>query len=311
VSRPVVDVGIVTWNTRELSVRAIRNLLDSDQGCDLRVLVRDNGSTDGTGDAIAAAFPDVVLDAGHENLGFARGVNRLLARSKAPWFFALNSDAWPESGAISALVAAAEDHPRAALVAPRIERPDGSLEHSTHPFPSAKVAGLLAVGAPRWMRADRLDALCIEGHWDHRRSREVDWAVGAAWLLRREAVLDVGPLDERFFMYAEDLEWCWRARRKGWSIQFEPAAKVIHVGDASGAMRNGGTVNRTANYLRNTYRFYEDAHGRLPTLLYRALNFAGSARIWALARRHGDHERADYWRAVCAVHVRSSGGYDG
>src|SRR3954463_2202202 len=148
--RPRVDVGVVTWNTRDLTVQALRHLLDTDQGVDVRVLVRDNGSSDGTPEAIAADVPEAVLDVGPENLGFARGVNRLIEKSDAPWFLALNSDAWPQQGAIGRMVRAAEEHTNAAAVAPRLERPDGKLEHSTQSFPSLVMA--VRTLSPRFAR---------------------------------------------------------------------------------------------------------------------------------------------------------------
>ena len=160
------------------------------------------------------------MQAGAENLGYAAAMNRLLDRSDGPWFLALNSDAWPEPGAVARLVAVAERHPRAAVVAPRLERPDGTLEHSTHPFPSVTVAAVTAVGLYKRLGHRRARHLLLEGAWSHDEARPVDWAVGAAWLMRREAVLDVGPFDESFFMYVEDLEWCWRARARGWEVCF-------------------------------------------------------------------------------------------
>src|SRR3954469_10556844 len=93
-----VDVGVVTWNTRDLTVEALRRLLDTDQGCDLRVLVHDNASSDGTPDAVRQRVPEALVEESPDNLGFAAGVNRLLGRSDAPWFLALNSDAWPKPG---------------------------------------------------------------------------------------------------------------------------------------------------------------------------------------------------------------------
>ena len=102
--RPLVDVAVVTWNTAELTAEALRRLLDTDQGCTLRLLVRDNASTDGTAGVLNERVPEAEVDAGTENLGFAAGVNTLLARSTAPWVLLLNSDAWPEPGAIGALV---------------------------------------------------------------------------------------------------------------------------------------------------------------------------------------------------------------
>lgn len=301
-SRPRVDVGVVTWNTGELTATALRRLLDHDQGADLRVLVHDNHSADGTTDAIAAAVPEAEVVAGTENLGFGAGMNRIIARSTAPWFLALNPDAWPEPGAIGRLVAAAEADPRIGAVAPRLERPDGSLEHSTHPFPSVFVGAVMAAQGHRWLPPRVADRLYLEPAWDHRRPRDVPWAVGAALLFRRRALDEVGGFDaDRFFMYVEDLEWCHRARRHGWSIRFEPAAVVVHVGNASGAQKYGDS--RTATYLRNTNRWYRDERGPARTALYRAVNAAGATVQARLARRRGDDAAAAWWRQIRAVHL--------
>jgi N-acetylglucosaminyl-diphospho-decaprenol L-rhamnosyltransferase len=299
-SRERVDVGVVTWNTAELSSTALRALLDTDQGCDLRVLVRDNASSDGTPDALSTAVPEAEIEAGRENLGFAAGMNRLIARSDAPWFFLLNSDAWPEPGAIGRLVAAAKSHPRAAAVAPRLVRPDGSLEHSTHPFPSLKVAAVSAFAGGR-LTPEAGERMMLAGHWAHDRPRAVDWAVGAALLVRREAFDSVGHLDESFFMYVEDLEWCWRAARKGWEILFEPEAVVVHVGNASGAKRYGD--RRTETYMRNTYRFFRREHGPVAAGAYRALNLAGCALGFVRAKARRDADTAAYWRHELRANV--------
>ncbi len=296
--RPRVDVGIVTWNTRDLTVQALRRLLDSDQGAELRVLVHDNGSTDGTADAVRELVPEADVVDCPDNLGFAAAVNRLFARSDASWFLMLNSDAWPEPGAVAALVAAAQRHPRAAVVAPRLDRPDGSLEHSTHPFPSVLVAGASALRLQNaW--AERRALL---GAWRHDREREVDWAVGAAWLVRREAIEDIGGLDESFFMYVEDLEWCHRARSRGWEIWFTPSAVVVHVGNASGEQRYG--ASRTATWTANTYRFYRRHHGAAGTGAYRATNALGAliASARAVVGRHP--ETARYWWRTIPLHFR-------
>lgn len=290
----------MTWNTAELSSTALRALLDTDQGCDLRLLVRDNASTDGTPEALSTAVPEAEIEAGAENLGFAAGMNRLIARSDAPWFFLLNSDAWPEPGAIGRLIAAAKSHPRAAAVAPRLVRPDGSLEHSTHPFPSLKVAAVSAFSGGR-LTPEAGERMMLAGHWAHDRARAVDWAVGAALLVRREALESVGHLDESFFMYVEDLEWCWRAARKGWEILFEPDAVVVHVGNASGAKRYG--ERRTETYMRNTYRFFRREHGPVAAGAYRALNLAGCAVGFARAKARRDADTAAYWRRELRANI--------
>jgi|GEM_PF-537672 len=299
--RPRVDVGVVTWNTAELTTRALRHLVDVDQGCDLRILVHDNASDDGTPALLAARVPEVEVVRGTSNVGFARAVNLLIERSDAEWFFLLNSDAWPEQGAVGALVAAGRRHPGAAAVAPLLLRPDGRVEHSTHPFPSVGLAALEAAVGRRWMARRFLEARCLEGAWSHDRPRAVDWAVGAALLLRRAALDDVGGLDERFFMYVEDLEWCWRAHRHGWEVRFEPAAVVRHVGNVSGARRFG--EGRLALEAANLASFTSEALGPRRAALYRGLQALACARQHVAARRRGDVAAASYWRTACKANL--------
>lgn len=296
--QPRVDVGVVTWNTRDLTVQALRRLLDTDQGADLRVLVHDNASSDGTAAAVREQVPEADVVAGSDNLGFAAAVNRLIERSDAPWFLMLNSDAWPDPGAVGRLVDAAVRHPRAAVVAPRLERPDGSLEHSTHPFPSATVA----LASSLRLRGSWAKQRMLHGAWPHDVEREVDWAVGAAWLVRRAALDEIGGLDESFFMYVEDLEWCHRARRLGWQVWFTPAAVVVHVGNASGEKKYG--AERTATWTANTYRFYRRHHSALGTAAYRTANASGAlvAATRAVVRRRP--QTARYWWRQIPVHFR-------
>jgi N-acetylglucosaminyl-diphospho-decaprenol L-rhamnosyltransferase len=305
----VVDVAVVTWNTRELTVAALRRLLDTDQGCRVRLLVHDNGSTDGTPEALRQEVPEAALEAGSENLGFAGGVNRLIARSRSPWVCLLNSDAWPEPGALGTLLATGRDRPRAAAIAPCLLRPSGEIEHSTHSFPSVEVAALTALGLYRRVGRRRAERLLLPGVWDHDRALAVPWAVGAALLMRREALDEVGPFDERFFMYAEDLDWCWRAADGGWEVWFEPDAVVRHVGDASGRQNYG--ADRPRAYMRNTYRVFRARHGRVVTGTYRALNAIGSMRLALLHLLRGDRARAAFWARQLPVHLTSGTGPDG
>jgi N-acetylglucosaminyl-diphospho-decaprenol L-rhamnosyltransferase len=298
--RPLVDVGVVTWNTAELTADALRRLMDSDQGVDIRLLVRDNASSDDTVDTLRRLVPEAEIDAGAENLGFAGGVNTLIARSTAPWFFLLNSDAWPLDGAIATLVASARARADAAAVVPRIEFPDGRLQHSTHPFPSLAVAADVSF---RWQRIgpQRADELFLEGTWMHDRPRRVDWAHGAAMLIPRSALDRVGCFDERFFFYGEDLEWCWRARELGMAIWFDPAAVVRHVGSASAEKLFAR--KKDAAKIRNSLRFYRRAHGTSSAIAWWAVNTAGSALRVAKATRRRDKAAAAHWAALTRAHL--------
>jgi GT2 family glycosyltransferase len=297
-----VDVGIVTWNTAELTTEVLTKLRDQDHGCRLRLLVHDNGSSDGTATTLSRLVPEAEVESSTQNLGFAAGVNRLLSRSNAPWFLTLNSDAWPEPGAIARLVDAAERDPHAAAVAPLLLRPDGRIEHSTHPFPSLGTALIDATQGRRWLPRRLLERRLLEGAWRQDRSRTVDWAVGAALLFRRSAVEQIGPLDERFFMYVEDLEWCWRARQLGWKVLFEPGAVVRHIGDVSGSRRWRG--RRASLEAANLRVFLGEALGPRRAALYRTLEAAAIAEELLVARLRGEDDLAGHWRQELKVWLR-------
>lgn len=290
VAAPCVDVGVVTWNTAELTASALRKLLEADDhGVVGSVLVHDNASTDGTPELLAEEVPEAEVEVCAANLGFAAGVNRLIQRSTSPWLLLVNSDAWPEEGALSALVAAGERLAGAAAIAPRLAGPDGAVEESTHPFPSVGVAAASALGLRRLVQ------------WDHDEARCVDWAMGAVLLLRRAALEDVGGFDERYFMYSEDMDWCLRARRRGWDIWYEPSSTFTHVGNASGVQRFGGERDRVV--IANACRFYSSTHGRASTALWRMLNAVGTARLSVTCRIRGDREAAAAWRSQAGAYL--------
>jgi N-acetylglucosaminyl-diphospho-decaprenol L-rhamnosyltransferase len=281
-----IDVGIVTWNTRDLTLAAVeRALAAASPDLEVRVLLRDNGSIDGTVEAVRAAHPDVLVDSG-ENIGFAAGVNTLLGHSDAPWFFLLNSDAWPQADALAELVAVAGRHPLAGVVAPRLVRPDGTVEPSTHALPSLRTALAGVLGGPPAPPS-------VEG--------PVGWAVGAALLLRREAVDDIGPWDERYFMYAEDLDYCWRARQRGWQVCFAPQAVVTHVGNASGAQRFGEQREQVA--IGNANRVVQDRLGPVRAAGWRGLNAAAAVRMAVVAECRGERDRAAFWWRQLPAHL--------
>jgi GT2 family glycosyltransferase len=292
---PRVDVAIVTWNTRETTLQALESLLAAAPD-GVRVLVRDNASSDGTAAAISAAYPQLAVEAGDRNLGFAGGVNTLLRRSTAPWVLLLNPDAWPDPGAIERLLDCAERHPRAAMVAPKLLRPDDRLEPSAWPFPSLGVTLASAV------RRDR-------NIWPHNAERRVDWAVGAAWLIRREALDQVGLLDESLFMYAEDLEWCWRARDAGWEVWFTPDAVVRHIGNVSGAQQFG--ERQPAAWIANSVRVYRRRHGLAGTYLWRIANATSASLHARRARRSGDASGAEQLRQQKEAWLHPASATDG
>lgn len=235
----MVAVVIVSYNTAAL----LRDCLASLGGCalPLRVVVVDNGSRDGSPDMVRAEFPHVTLVEAGRNAGFAGGtrigLDALAAEGGTPfeYLLVLNPDTVVHPGAIEAMVAFLEAHPRVGLVGPRLLNPDGSPQPAAFRFPTLTMTAL-DLFPPGEVLPGRL-----YGSWWHGRYPQdggdepfpIDHPLGACMLVRREVLATVGPMDDRYFMYSEEVAWCWRIRRAGWAIWQVPAARVTHVGGAS------------------------------------------------------------------------------
>ena len=227
-----VSAVVVNYNARDHLLDCVRSLRA--EGI-TDVVVADNASVDGSEAALRTADPDAYWYGTGANLGFGTGANRGAARTAdtaGPYLLVCNPDVVLEPGALKAMVEAIEVDPRRGIVGPRIEDSDGELYPSARTFPDLADAvghaflGMVAPRNPFTRRYRMLD-------WDHADPAEVDWVSGSCFLVRRAVWEAIGGFDERYFMYAEDVDLCWRARRAGWSVVYEPAARVIHVQGAS------------------------------------------------------------------------------
>jgi N-acetylglucosaminyl-diphospho-decaprenol L-rhamnosyltransferase len=226
-----VSAVVVNYNARNHLVDCVRSLRA--EGV-VDVVVADNASVDGSEQALRAADPDAHWHQTGANLGFGTGANRGAARTDPanPYLLVSNPDVVVEPGALKAMVEALELDARRGIVGPRIEGSDGELYPSARTFPALGDAighaflGLVAPGNRFTRRYRMLDR-------DHTEPAEVDWVSGSCFLARRAAWDAVGGFDEAYFMYAEDVDLCWRVRRAGWSVAYEPAARVVHVQGAS------------------------------------------------------------------------------
>ena len=226
-----VTAVIVNYNAKALILRCIESLRA--EGV-TDIVVADNASVDGSEEAVAAADPEVRYHQTGGNLGYGTGANRgvTFAASASPYLLILNPDTEVEPGAIKTLIAAIEADPRRGIVGPRIDEPDGSLYPSARTFPDLvdsighAFLGLVKPDNPFTRRYRMLD-------WDHAEAADVDWVSGSCILVRREAWEAIGGFDESYFMYAEDVDICWRVRQAGWTVTYEPAARITHVQGAS------------------------------------------------------------------------------
>ena len=284
---PPVTVAVVSWNTRQLLERCLRSLAPEVESGRAEVWVVDNGSSDGSTEAVRAHAPWATLVEPGENLGFGRAVNLVARRSGSEWLAAANADIALEPGALGALLQAGTSA-EVGAVAPQLVLPDGSTQHSVYHFPTLPFTLAFNLGIPQ--RSARLaDRLCLEGRWDASRARSVDWAIGAFVLLRRSAFDAVGGFDERQWIYAEDLDLCWRLRRAGWSVRYEPRALVRH--DASAATDVVFGADKVERFMAATYASLLRRRGRALTWTIAAVNVAGAAarrdRMWLRAHRQG------------------------
>lgn len=198
------------------------------------IVVVDNDSRDGTPDALRASHPGVRVIANPDNAGYARAVNQGIAATSGETVLVMNPDCEVRPGALRVLLEHLRANPQVAIAAPRIQNPDGTLEYSARSFPDHltflfnrySLLTRLFPGNP-WSRRYLLT------DWDHASSRAVDWLSGACLLVRRAAIEQVGGMDEAFFMFNEDVDWCRRMKLAGWSNMYLPQATVMHHVGAS------------------------------------------------------------------------------
>ena len=204
--------------------------LDADiRKLDHEIVVVDNDSRDRTPDLLSARVPSARLILNRANVGYARAVNQGIAATTGEYVLVMNPDCEIRPGSVATMIAYLRAHDRAAVAGPKILNPDGSLEYSARSFPDHltflfnrySLLTRLFPGNPfsrRYLLTD----------WDHASVRQVDWLSGACLLVRRRAIEAVGPMDEAFFLFNEDVDWCRRMRDAGWDVCYVPDAVAIH-----------------------------------------------------------------------------------
>lgn len=229
---PDVTAVIVNYNTRELVLAAVRSLKAHADDVRLEIVVVDNASSDGSAAALREAFPDVtVIDA--PNLGFAAGNNRGFEAAHGRYLLLFNPDAEATPGLLRASLDAMEEDPSIGALGCRVVHPDGSTDPSVFRFPrlSHVLWNVLVPGSA--MARSRMFGDVRYAEADLDAPLDVDVVAGCYILVPREVVAEVGGLDERFFMYSEETEWCWRIRRSGRRVLYAPVGTVVHYGGAS------------------------------------------------------------------------------
>ena len=236
-------VVIVCFNTREHLAACLATVLPESPR---QVVVADNGSADGSIAMVRQQFPSVVVDVDGSNPGYGAAANRGIRRCGTADVLLLNSDTRLRSGALARLRAYLDAHPRAGIVGPRLLNADGTLQPSCLPFPSALrppcERNLLE---PLVRRIPKLRERCLST-WSHAQARVVPAVMGAALAIRRAAFDAVGGFDERFFMYAEETDLCFRMSSAAWETHFAPVTDIVHIGRASTRQRRVAMLEQSA-----------------------------------------------------------------
>lgn len=253
IEMPDVSVVIVNWNTRELLHQTLTTLYRETTGTSFETIVVDNGSADGSADMVHQYWPQVCLLGNPTNQGFAVGNNLGFRRCQGRYVLVLNSDMIILPSTISGMAGFLDEHPDAGCVGCRHLNEDGSLQRSMDSFPCI-LNDFLSYTELYRLRC-LMPFLRKRFPWwsDHDTLREVDWVNGSCMMVRREVIDQTGGLDEGFFIYAEEIDWCYRMREAGWHIYFTPDAQVIHLG---GKAMDRVPDRRIILKYTGQYRFY-------------------------------------------------------
>lgn len=275
-----LSIVVVSHNTRDLLDACLTALAQNSAAISCEVIVVDNASADGSPAMVRGRHPYVrVIEMGI-NAGFARGSNAGMRAAGGRYILLLNSDTLVLDQAPSQMLSFMEDHAEWAALGPLLLNTDGSIQPSCFAFTTVRDVLFESLGLTALFPASRLFNRRGLGGFDRRRVRQVDWVSGACLLVRRPVIEQIGLLDESFFMYGEELDWCYRMKQSGMPVAFFPGARVVHHGRASSIGARGLLAPRA---LAGRLRYFSKHHGPGAVLAVRACTVVGMAlRLLAL-----------------------------
>jgi GT2 family glycosyltransferase len=279
-----LSIVIVTWNCKKFAQECLDSVTALRQDARTEVIVVDNASTDGTPELIQNSYPDVILVQSGENLGFPRGTNVGIRRASGQFLCLINPDVKVLDGSIETMLKYLEGNSRVGLLGPRMLSPDGTSCRSYMGAPNLWNLLCRALALDTIFPGNKLFGGFLMFYFDRSKVAEVDVLNGWFWVTRREAVQEVGLLDEALFMYADDLDWSKRFRDAGWKVVYFPGAESIHYG--------GGTTARapirfSIEMQRANFQYWCKNYGKLSqgaylvvTALHHSLRVVGYSLRW-------------------------------
>lgn len=298
-----LSVIIVSWNARGYLRDCLNSIYKTASEMECEIIVVDNASTDGSPDMVASEFSSVKLIRSPENLGFAKANNLGIKAASGSWLALVNSDVVLHPNCFQELVSFMERHRDVGLVGPKIFGGDGLLQRTCRRLPTVwnTTCRLLALDAilSRWSLFSGREMR----HWKHDNQAEVEVLSGCFWLARKEAVEKVGGLDERFFFYAEDVDWCKRFGEAGWKVVFMPQATATHFG---GGSSSNAPLRYSIELMKANLTYWNKHHGFFGRCVYHLLSIfyhgfrlvpRALAKLVRLTARDGDNKFMEHF--VC------------
>jgi GT2 family glycosyltransferase len=248
-----LSIIIVSWNTKEYLLPCLKSIFENGQGMDSEIILVDNGSHDESGSEVKKVFPSVHVIQNVENLGFAKAANQGLQRASGRYALLLNPDTQVKHGAIERFVSFMDTHLEAGAAGAQLLNSDGSKQNSIANFPSLATE-LFNKSFLRWLSPKKFPGK--ERVFSE--PIEVDSVIGACMMVRRDAWDQVGLLDEDYFLFLEETDWCYRMKQGGWKIYHIPEAEVYHFqGKSAGVVKKRARVE----FYSSRYLFFKKNRG--------------------------------------------------
>jgi GT2 family glycosyltransferase len=299
-----LSIIIVNWNVRLLLERCLSSLMAGCNGLQCQVIVVDSASADGSVEMVRQRFPQVQLLASGANLGFSKGNNWGVAHSSGRYILLLNPDTEVQGNALLTMLSYMDQHTDVGVLGPKLVFPDHHVQPSRRRFPTLATTFLESTLLQQWFPRNPILARYFVQDRGDNEVQDVDWLVGACLLLRRQAWEQVGDLDEEFFMYSEELDWCRRAKVTGWRVVYLPTASVVHHEGQSSAQV---VPARHIYFQSSKVRYVEKYHGvaasevlRVFLLATYVLQIGEEGVKWLVGHKRSlRRERvAAYWRVL-------------
>jgi GT2 family glycosyltransferase len=250
-----LSIVIVNWNTKEYVLPCLRSIFGKGEGMGSEVILVDNGSQDGSGSEVRKVFPSVHVIQNDQNLGFAKAANQGLRKASGRYALLLNPDTEVKPETFERLVSFMDAHWDVGITGAQLLNSDGSKQNSIASFPSL-VTELLNKSLLRWLFPKKFPGK----ERDFSEPLEVDSVIGACMMVRRDAWDQVGLLDEDYFLFLEETDWCYRLKRVGWKIYHVPQAEIYHFQGKSAEVEK---KRSRVEYFRSRYHFFKKNRGGL------------------------------------------------